>query len=85
VFGSVLLMAEPAVLRGRRSGNLVLVGTDGDLRVGDLTRRAAGGPVRVRVVAGDDLLEFVGDATPAVVETDLPASGESTGRSLLDR
>jgi spermidine synthase len=83
VFRSVVLLAEPPVLRGRRSGNLVLAGTDREIPLADLTRRAAGGPVRSRVVAGDDLIEFIGGATPAAVESDLPPSGESTGRSLL--
>jgi hypothetical protein len=83
VFGSVVLLAEPPVLRGRRSGNLVFAGTDRDLPLADLTRRAAGGAVRFRVVAGADLTAFIGDATPAMAESDLPRSGESTGLPLL--
>jgi spermidine synthase len=83
VFTTVVLLAEPPVLRGRRSGNLVLAATDGDLALSELTRRASGGAVRSRVVAADDLSEFVGDATPADVIDDLPLSGESTGRRLL--
>lgn len=80
---SVVLLAEPAVLRGRRSGNLVLAGSDRDLPLSELVRRAAGGAVRSRVVAGDDLTDFIGDVEPAVAESDLPRSGESTGRPLL--
>lgn len=74
-FGSVVLLAEPPVLRGRRSGNLVLAGSDRALPVEQITRRAAGGVVRARVVAGDDLDAFIGDAQPAAHE--LPMSGES--------
>lgn len=83
VFGSVVLLAEPPVLRGRRSGNLVLAASDRDLPVAELTRRAAGGAVRFRVVTNDDLTEFAGDAVPTDDEAELPLSGESTGRRLL--
>jgi spermidine synthase len=74
-FASVVLLAEPPVLRGRRSGNLVLAGSNRDLPIAEITRRAAGGVVRARVVAGDALDEFIGDAVAAAHE--LPMSGES--------
>jgi spermidine synthase len=83
VFGGVVLLAEPPVLRGRRSGNLVLAATDQELPLAELSRRAAGGAVRFRVVAGDELTEFIGDAAPGLREADLPPSGESTGRRLM--
>jgi spermidine synthase len=83
VFGSVVMLAEPPVLRGRRSGNLVVAGFDRGIDLAELTRRAAGGTVRARVVAGPDLDEFVGDAAPALSERDVPLSGESSGRRLL--
>lgn len=79
-FRSVVLLAEPPVLRGRRSGNLVVAGSDTDLPVPEIARRCAGGVVRARVVAGDDLSEFVGDAESAEALCELPISGES----LLD-
>jgi spermidine synthase len=83
VFSSVVLLAEPPVLRARRSGNLLLAATDREIPLAELSRRAAGSAVRARVVAGDDLTEFIGTAAPAMIDTDLPPSGESTGRSLL--
>lgn len=76
-FGLLVLLAEPAVLRGRRSGNLVIAATDRELAYDELARRAAGGTVRVRVVAGADLDAFIGDATPATTQEGLPPSGES--------
>jgi hypothetical protein len=83
VFDSVALLGEPAVLRGRRSGNIVLLGTDRDIPVAALTRLASGGPLRARVLTGMALSEFIGGALPAGHEADLPASGESPGRSIL--
>lgn len=83
VFASVVMLAEPPVLRGRRSGNLVIAAADRDIPLAGLSRRAAGGPVRFRVVANEDLTTFIGDAVAATSETDLPPSGESTGRRLL--
>jgi spermidine synthase len=83
VFGEVVMLAEPPVLRGRRSGNLVLAATDSAVDLVGLTRRAAGGAVRARVVAGEDLTGFIAGASPARRREDVPASGESTGRSLF--
>jgi spermidine synthase len=77
--GPVVMLAEPPVLRGRRSGNLVLAAGHLPLRLDELVRRSAGGPVRARVVSGDDLVEFVGAAQPADEASVLPASGESLG------
>lgn len=77
--GEVVMLSEPAVLRGRRSGNLVLAAGHRSLSTEELVRRAAGGPVRARVVSGDELVEFVGGAEPVADESLLPASGESLG------
>lgn len=77
VFESVTVLGEPSVLRGRRTGNLVLAGTDGALPLTALARRAAGAPVRVRVMPAEIVQAFVGDAPPATAELDLPPSGES--------
>lgn len=74
-FGSAVLLAEPPVLRGRRSGNVVLAGSDQVLPVEEIARRAAGGVVRARVVTGDALDQFIGDAAAAA--HDLPMSGET--------
>jgi spermidine synthase len=83
-FDDVALLAEPATLRGRRSGNCVLVGTVG----GELPRRAivragAGAPVRARVLGGDDLQAFIGSAVPATIENPLPPPDGPRGRAFL--
>ena len=61
-FSHVLLMGDPGVLRGRRFGNLVLVGSDTPLPVAGLTRNAARAAGTARVVSGPDLEAFVGGA-----------------------
>lgn len=83
MFGEVVMLAEPPVLRGRRSGNLVIAATDGAIDLAGLSRRAAGGAVRSRVVAGDDLTDFIAGAAPAQRRDDVPASGETPGRPLF--
>jgi hypothetical protein len=77
-----VLIVEPPVLRGRRSGNLVLAASDLPLDRAELARRAAGGLVRGRVMADGELEAFVGSAIAAYDETQLPASGESNVRWL---
>lgn len=62
VFPHSLLLGEPGVLRGRRFGNLVIVGSHAPLPVAALTRRAAGGIVQARCV--DDLDRFCSGAAP---------------------
>jgi hypothetical protein len=66
VFGDVALAASPQVLRGRRFGNLVLLGADraGTLPVAELTRRLAADPFAARVVAGADVTRFAAGAAP---------------------
>ncbi|MFJ6749816.1 MULTISPECIES: spermidine synthase [unclassified Streptomyces] len=64
VFPEVCLTADPAVLRGKRFGNAVLLAADRELPVADLTRRAAGDPHAGRVEHGRALLDFTGGAAP---------------------
>ncbi|ANY09512.1 spermidine synthase [Pseudonocardia sp. HH130630-07] len=49
-FAELAAIAAPDVLRGRRFGNLVLVGADRALPVHDLVRRAAADPFPARVL-----------------------------------
>jgi len=68
VFAEVAVLADPGVLRGRRFGNLVLVGSvagpGAELPTGPLVRRAAGRVPQVRFMYGDDVRRFTGGATP---------------------
>ena len=71
VLTSLLAVAEAAVWRGRRFGNVVLVGSAGPLPIADLTRRCAGDPVPARVVAEEELRRFIAGAA---VVTDATAA-----------
>ncbi|MFE0462474.1 spermidine synthase [Kitasatospora sp. NPDC058965] len=64
VFPHTCLLAEPAVLRGRRFGNLLLVGSARELPADELTRRLAGDPFPARLVDGPELRRLVGTARP---------------------
>ncbi|GGV32960.1 hypothetical protein GCM10010182_65770 [Actinomadura cremea] len=64
VFDHTLLMGDPGVLRGRRFGNLIVAGSREPLPVAELTRRAAGGIARARLLAGGDLAAFCSGAAP---------------------
>ncbi|WP_228981569.1 spermidine synthase [Streptomyces sp. DH12] len=78
LFGELALMAEPAVLRGRRFGNVVLVASHAPLDTARLARRAAADAFPARVEHGEALTRLVGDAR-VVGDTDAVASPEPPG------
>ncbi|GAA1973946.1 fused MFS/spermidine synthase [Nocardioides panacihumi] len=59
LFADVVVGAEPATLKGRREGNLVLV-AGADLPVDALRRRAASGAAPYRIFAGTPVLDTFG-------------------------
>ncbi|MDX2594739.1 MULTISPECIES: spermidine synthase [Streptomyces] len=63
-FPELALIADPAVLRGKRFGNAVLVARDLPLPLAELTRRAASDPHPARVEHGRRLTDFTGGAAP---------------------
>ncbi|MFD9908957.1 spermidine synthase [Streptomyces sp. NPDC059063] len=63
VFPELALVADPAVLRGKRFGNAVLLASEQPLPVAELTRRSAGDPHPARVAHGRELADFSGGAT----------------------
>lgn len=69
VFPYVVLLAEPAVLRGRRFGNVVLAGSAAPFAVDALARRATRAIGRARVVSGDGVRDFAGGARPVTDAT----------------
>ena len=83
-FDDVVVLAEPSTLRGRRSGNCVLVGRVGRPLAHDaLARAGAGAPVRATVLADGRLDEFIGDIKPATVADPLPLPDPRRGRAFL--
>jgi len=79
VFGHVCVMAEPAVLRGRRFGNLVVAGSRRELPLAGLTRRLAADPFPARLLAGGELDRFIAGAAPitdALAESSPPMPPE---------
>jgi len=72
------------VLRGRRRGNLVIVGSDQPLPEAALGRAVAGDPFPARLVAGEDLRRFASGAavvTDASVTANNSASPETSPQS----
>ncbi len=79
VFPHACLIADAAVLRGRRFGNLVLAASPEPLPVDALTRRAAGDPMPGRLVHGRDLARFTGGAKPVTDATATPSPAAPPG------
>ena len=78
------MIAESSVLRGRRRGNLVLIGSDQPLPEAALGRAVAGDPFPARLVAGEDLRRFASGAavlTDAAVSVSDSASPETSPQS----
>jgi spermidine synthase len=79
VFDHLALIAEPAVLRGRRFGNAVLVAARHEPDVAELARRTARDAFPARVEHGPELRRFTGDARPVpedgAVDSPLPPGG----------
>ena len=83
VFDDVALLAEPSTLRGRRSGNCVLVGSTQSLPMPALRRAGAAATTRARVLDIDQLAAFTGDAVPPTEDRPLPEPDEALGRGFL--
>jgi spermidine synthase len=79
VFPHACLIADAAVLRGRRFGNLVLAASPEPLPVDALIRRTAGDPLPGRVVYGADLARFTAGAKPVTDATAGPSPAAPPG------
>ncbi len=73
VFEELSLIAEPAVLRGRRFGNAVLVAAHQPLDIAVLARRTAADAFPARVEHGTALRAFIGGAAPVREEDAVPS------------
>jgi spermidine synthase len=63
-FARLVLMAEASTLKGRRFGNVVLVGSDAALPVDPIAAEAGRAAYPYRVVTGDRLTQLLGGAAP---------------------
>ncbi|MFI6446230.1 spermidine synthase [Kitasatospora sp. NPDC050543] len=79
VFPELCLVADPAVLRGKRFGNLILAGAHTPLPIAELTRRVAGDAALGRVEHGRPLADFTAGAAPATDETAAPSPAPPPG------
>ncbi len=73
VFGELVLIAEPGVLRGRRFGNAVLVAAHQPVDTATLTRLVASDVFPARLEHGSALREFIGGARPVRDEDAVPS------------
>lgn len=65
LFGHVVVLADPAILRGRRYGNVVLAASDAPFPGTALGRDLRRLPLPVRLLTGRDVDEFRGTRVPA--------------------
>jgi spermidine synthase len=79
VFAHVAAAAEPGIWRGRRFGNVVLLGSAEPLPVDDLARRCAGDPAPARVTAGQALTRFVAAAAVVTDANAVPSPAPPPG------
>lgn len=63
-FAEVVLCAEPATLKGRRFGNVILVGSAVPLPLGEIAVRAGSAPYPYRVLHNARLTQLLGGAPP---------------------
>jgi spermidine synthase len=75
VYKEVCLVAEPAVIRGRRLGNFVIVASDRPLPADGLRRRTAADPFPARLLADGELARFAGSA-PVVADAGNPSPAD---------
>jgi spermidine synthase len=73
VFEELVLIAEPAVLRGRRFGNAILVAAHHPVDIPALARRTAADAFPARVEHGPGVKHFIADARPVRDEKAVPS------------
>lgn len=79
VFAHVIYGAEPATLKGRRFGNVIITGSDQALPEQQLIRLAAGSMFPYRVLTGGQLQRFLAGAAPFTDADSEPSPDPVTG------
>lgn len=78
-FDHLALSAEPATLKGRRHGNLVVAASGVPLPLDQVVRRAAGSAFPFRVLHGPAIRQFMGGAQPFTDSDAEPSPGVERG------
>jgi hypothetical protein len=75
----VAALAETQILKGRRFGNVVLIGSPGELPLDWMPRLLAGGPHPSKVVTGTELKAWIAGASVVTDATATPSPPPSRG------
>lgn len=81
VIGHVAVLAETQILKGRRFGNLVLVGSAAELPFDWMPRLLAAGPHPSKIVAGTELRDFIAGAS--IVTDDTAVQSPPPSKSIF--
>jgi spermidine synthase len=73
VFEHVAAVADPATLKGRRFGNVVLIASHSSLPVDQMPRIYSSDPLPAKVVAGRELRDFIAGAPVVTDATAVPS------------
>jgi hypothetical protein len=84
VFPQLLLGAEPATLKGRRFGNVIVAGSGAALPVAEIAGRAGLPPFPYRVLHGARLSQLIGGAVPFLAEDGEPSPDPPRGLIRFD-
>ena len=79
VTGHVAILAETQILKGRRFGNLVLVGSASALPFDWMPRLLAAGPHPAKIVVGAELRDFIASAQVVTDASAVPSPPPSKG------
>ncbi|MDO9591293.1 MAG: spermine synthase, partial [Microcella sp.] len=85
VLPDVAALAETGVLKGRRFGNVVLIGSASPLPLHWMPRLMARGPHPATVTAGDDLSRWIAGAPVVSDQTAVPSPAPSLGLFTTQR
>nr|WP_306663105.1 fused MFS/spermidine synthase [Streptomyces alkaliphilus] len=78
-FAHLYVIVEPAVLRGRRYGNVVVAASHRPLDLSEPARRVAADPFPARVVFGEEVDRLIGDARPPAEKDAAPSPAPPPG------
>jgi spermidine synthase len=83
--GHAAALAETQILKGRRFGNVVLVGSATPLPLEWMPRLLAGGPHPAKLVSGPELVSWIAGAPIATDATAMPSPPPSRGIFQVNR